>query len=231
MSRLAIYMQMLFRYKPKRYWNDILSESFDLRGVGHFGRSEAENAAMYAEKRTIIERELAGHRVAIGPDTCVLEIGSGVGYWTDFLRSQGVRSYTGNDIAPVSVQNLGARYPDFTFLLGDAGDITLAPASFDLAWMIDVTQHITDDAKFTRAIGNVWQALRPGGTFVVTFWDPATNKYLANKLRLNRIEKPRGLAAYRAIFGAAAAIGEPVPFNDKHLVVVRKASWISASKP
>jgi SAM-dependent methyltransferase len=223
MSRLAIYMQMLFRYKPKRYWNDILSESFDLRGVGHFGLSEAENAAMYAKKRAIVERELARHQVAIGPDTRVLEIGSGVGYWTEFLQSRGVRHYTGNDIAPVSVQTLGARYPDFTFLLGDAGEITHPPASFDLGWMIDVTQHITDDAAFDRALGNIWQALRPGATFLVTFWDPGTNKYLANRLRLNRIEKPRALASYRAIFGAGATIADPVPFNDKHLVVVRKA--------
>jgi SAM-dependent methyltransferase len=222
MSRLAIYMQMLFRYKPKQYWNDILSESFDLRGVGHFGRSEAENAAMYAEKRAIIERELARHHVALGPDTRVLEIGSGVGYWTEFLRSKGIRQYTGNDIAPVSIETLGARYPDFAFVLGDAGQIALPAASFDLGWMIDVTQHITDDAAFTRALTNVWQALRPGATFVVTYWDPGTNKYLANKLRLNRIEKPRGLAAYRAVFGAGAQIADPVPFNDKHLVVVRK---------
>jgi SAM-dependent methyltransferase len=222
MRRLSIYMQMLFRYKPKRYWNDILSESFDLRGVGHFGLSEAENAAMYAEKRAIIERELARQSVAIGPDTRVLEIGSGVGFWTEFLRSKGVRHYTGNDIAQVSVQTLSARYPDFTFVHGDAGDIALPRAAFDLAWMIDVTQHITDDDAFTRAIGNVWQALRPGATFVVTFWDPHTNKYLANKLRLNRIEKPRGLAAYRAVFGPGAELTDPVPFNDKHLLVVRK---------
>jgi SAM-dependent methyltransferase len=222
MRRLKIYAQMLFRYRPREFWNDVLSESFDLRGVGHFGRSEAENAAMYAEKRAIIERELARYHVALGPDTRVLEIGSGVGYWTEFLRSKGVRHYTGNDIAQVSIETLGARYPDFTFVLGDAGQIALPAASFDLGWMIDVTQHITDDAAFDRAITNVWQALRPGATFVVTFWDPGTNRYLANKLRLNRIEKPRGLAAYRAVFGAGAQISDPAPFNDKHLVVVRK---------
>jgi SAM-dependent methyltransferase len=154
----------------------------------------------------------------------VLEIGSGVGYWTEFLRSKGIRHYTGNDIAQVSIETLGKRYPDFSFLLGDAGQIPLPAAAFDLGWMIDVTQHITDDAAFHRAISNVWQALRPGATFVVTFWDPGTNRYLANKLRLNRIEKPRGLSAYRAIFGAGARVSDPVPFNDKHLVVVRKPS-------
>ena len=222
MGRLAIYMQMLFRYKPQRYWNDILSESFDLRGVGHFGRSEAENAAMYAEKRAIIERELARYHVALGPDTRVLEIGSGVGYWTEFLRSKGVRHYTGNDIAQVSIETLGARYPDFTFLLGDAGQIALPPASFDLGWMIDVTQHITDDAAFARAMRNVWQAMAVGAVFFVTYWDPGTNTSLATKLRLNRIEKPRPLAAYLALWGPGAEVLDTPPFNDKHLAVVRK---------
>jgi SAM-dependent methyltransferase len=223
MRRLSIYMQMLFRYKPKRYWNDILSDSFDLRGVGHYGLSESENAKMYAEKRAIIERELERHAITLGPDTRTLEIGSGVGFWTEFLRAKGIRHYTGNDIAQVSVDTLSKRYPDFTFVHGDAGEITLPPASFNLGWMIDVTQHITDDAAFTRALGNVWQALRPGATFVVTFWDPATNKYLTNKLRLNRIEKPRGIAAYAAVFGPSAVLSDPVPFNDKHLLMVRKA--------
>jgi SAM-dependent methyltransferase len=222
MRRLGIYMQMLFRYKPKEYWNDILSESFDLRGVGHFGLSEAENAAMYAEKRSIIERELARHAIALGPDTRVLEIGSGVGYWTEFLRAKGIRHYTGNDIAQVSIDTLSKRFPDFTFVHGDAGEVALPAAAFDLGWMIDVTQHITDDAAFDRALSNIWQSLRPGATFLITLWDPKTNKYLTNKLRLNRIEKPRGLASYRAIFGPRAELSEPVPFNDKHLLVARK---------
>jgi SAM-dependent methyltransferase len=223
MKRLGIYVQMLFNYKPRQFWNELLSDSFDLRGVGHFRLSEAENRAMYDEKRAVIERELAAHHIALGPETSVLEIGSGVGYWTEFLRSKGVTRYTGNDIAPVSVERLGARYPDFTFLLGDAGDIALPRAAFDVAFMIDVTQHITDDGAFGRAMRNVWGALKPGGVFLVTFWDPGTNKFLSTKLRLNRIEKPRGAAAYLAAFGPGATVLSQPAFNDKHLMVVRKA--------
>jgi SAM-dependent methyltransferase len=224
MKRLGIYVQMLFNYKPRQFWNELLSDSFDLRGVGHFRLSEAENRAMYDEKRAVIERELAAHHIALGPETSVLEIGSGVGYWTEFLRSKGVTRYTGNDIAPVSVERLGARYPDFTFLLGDAGDIALPRAAFDVAFMIDVTQHITDDGAFGRAMRNVWGALKPGGVFLVTFWDPGTNKFLSTKLRLNRIEKPRGAEAYLAAFGPDATIASQTAFNDKHLMVVRKAA-------
>jgi SAM-dependent methyltransferase len=222
MKRLGLYLQMLFNYKPRRYWNQLLSESFDLRGVGHFRLSEAENRAMYDEKRAVIDRMLAAHGVAVGAKTAVLEIGAGVGYWTEYLREKGVQSYVGNDIAQVSVERLSIRYPSFRFVHGDAGEITLAPAAFDLAFMIDVTQHITDDGAFDRAMRNIWAALKPGATFLVTFWDPGTNKYLSTRLRLNRIEKPRGRDAYEAIWGPAAEVLDVVPFNDKHLMVVRK---------
>jgi SAM-dependent methyltransferase len=222
MKRLGIYMQMLFNYQPRRFWNELLSDSFDLRGVGHYRLSEAENRAMYDEKRAVIERELATHRIAIGAESAVLEIGAGVGYWTEFLRSKGVERYTGNDIAQVSVERLGARYPGFTFVHGDAGDVTLPAGSFDVAFMIDVTQHITDDGAFDRAMRNVWAAIKPGGAFLVTFWDPGTNKFLSTKLRLNRIEKPRGVEAYSAAFGPGATILSRTPFNDKHLLVVHK---------
>jgi SAM-dependent methyltransferase len=222
MKRLGIYVQMLFNYQPRRFWNELLSDSFDLRGVGHYRLSEAENRAMYDEKRAVIERELAANGIGLGPETVVLEIGSGVGYWTEFLRSKGVRQYTGNDIAQVSVERLSARYPAFTFLHGDAGEVPLPAGAFDVAFMIDVTQHITDDGAFERAMRNVWASIKPGGVFVVTFWDPGTNKFLSTKLRLNRIEKPRPAAAYLAAFGPGATILSQPAFNDKHLMVVRK---------
>ena len=108
--------------------------------------------------------------------------------------------------AQVSVERLGARYPEFTFVHGDAGDVALPAGTFDVAFMIDVTQHITDDGAFGRAMRNVWAAIKPGGAFLVTFWDPGTNKFLSTKLRLNRIEKPRGAEAYLAAFGPGATI-------------------------
>lgn len=223
MRRLRIYAQMLFRYRPREFWNELLTESFDLRGVGHFRLSEEENRRMYEAKRAIIDAQLAEQHVDVGPATRALEIGCGVGFWTDYLAGRGVRDYTGNDITAISVSTLGRRYPQFRFLHGDAGDIVLPPAHFDLAFMIDVTQHITDDVAFGRAMRNVWEALAPGGTFLVTYWDPKANASLTTKLRLNRIEKPRPLSAYLALWGRDAEVLARVPFNDKELAVVRKS--------
>jgi len=33
---IKIYFNMIFRYKPKTFWNELLSNSFDLKGVGHY---------------------------------------------------------------------------------------------------------------------------------------------------------------------------------------------------
>jgi SAM-dependent methyltransferase len=223
MRSLRIYAQMLFRYRPRQFWNDLLSESFDLRGVGHFRLSEEENRRMYEAKRAVIDNVVDQQGLGIGSDTRALEIGCGVGYWTEYLQSRGVRSYTGNDITPVSVTRLRERFPAYQFVEGDAGSIALPAGAFDLALMIDVTQHITDDRSFTRALTNVWNSLAPGGVFLVTFWDPGQNMMMATKLRLNRIEKPRPLAAYTAVLGPSARILATVPFNDKQLVVLRKS--------
>ena len=214
---------MLFRYRPREFWNELLTQSFDLRGVGHFRLSEEANRQMYEAKRAIIDDQLQRHGVEVSATTRVLEIGCGVGYWTEYFVSRGVRDYTGNDITPISVTTLAKRYPQFRFIQGDAGDIVLPPSHFALAFMIDVTQHITDDVAFGRAMQNVWEALTPGGTFLVTYWDPRASASLTTKLRLNRIEKPRPLSAYTDLWGPKAEVLETVPFNDKELAVVRKA--------
>jgi SAM-dependent methyltransferase len=222
MNKLRIYAQMLFRYRPQEFWNGLLSESFDLRGVGHFRLSEEENKRLYDAKRDIVAAQLARYGVPVNAGTRVVEIGCGVGYWTDYIQARGVTHYTGNDITPVSVARLSQRFPAYGFIQGDAGDIALPSVAFDLGMMIDVTQHITDDAAFTRAMRNLWQALSPGATLLITYWDPSTNRMLATKFRLNRIEKPRPLTAYTAVWGDGAQVLATVTFNDKHLAVVHK---------
>ncbi len=218
---IKIYFNMLFRYKPKTFWNDLLSNSFDLKGAGHYRLSNEENLKMYEEKKKIISGVMKGHSVQINNSTNVLEIGCGTGYWTEYLKSLGAKNYTGNDIAEVSVQNLAKQYPEFKFIHGDISETPLPPTSFDLAFMIDVTQHITDDEKFNLALSNIWNSLKDRAFFMVTIWDPKKNVYLANKIRINRIEKPRGLEWYKKIFVNCEVLSK-TDFNDKYLLLIKK---------
>jgi SAM-dependent methyltransferase len=114
------------------------------------------------------------------------------------------------------------KYPGYNFIHGDISEVKLPENTFELGVMIDVTQHITDDERFANAMNNLWKSLKSGAFLIITMWDPAKNIYLSNKLRLNRIEKPRGLEKYLDIFGNSAGVISNVDFNDKFLLVIKK---------
>jgi len=219
---IKVYFRMLFNYKPKKFWNELLSNSFDLRGVGHYRLSSEENLKMYEKKKKILTGEMLKAQVLVSPNTSIIEIGIGVGYWTEFFRALGAKNYTGNDIAEISITKLKQRYPDYKFIHGDISEISLPEKTFDMGVMIDVTQHITDDERFNKAMDNLWKSLKRGAYLIITMWDPAKNVYLANKLRLNRIEKPRGLGWYLKAFGKDVSVLSNVDFNDKYLLIIRK---------
>jgi SAM-dependent methyltransferase len=219
---IKIYFKMMFSYKPKTFWNEILTNSFDLRGVGHYRLSNEENLKMYEEKKSIIAAEMKKNGITITKDTSIVEIGIGVGYWTDYFHALGAVKYTGNDIAEIAVTELKKKYPQYEFIQGDISEVMLPENKFDLGVMIDVTQHITDDERFSKAMDNLWKSLKSGAILMITMWDPAKNVYLSNKLRLNRIEKPRGLDRYLAVFGSDAKVLSKVDFNDKYFMIIRK---------
>ena len=64
---IKIYFRMMFNYKPKTFWNELLTNSFDLKGVGHYRLSNEENLKMYEDKKTILKTEMekAGIKVEI----------------------------------------------------------------------------------------------------------------------------------------------------------------------
>lgn len=219
---IKIYFKMMFSYKPKTFWNELLTNSFDLRGVGHYRMSNEENLKMYEEKKSIIAAEMKKSGVSITRDTTIVEIGIGVGYWTDYFHSLGAENYTGNDIAEIAVTELSKKYPQYSFLQGDISEVKLPENKFDLGVMIDVTQHITDDDRFNKAMDNLWKSLKSGAKLMITMWDPEKNVYLSNKLRLNRIEKPRGLDRYLAVYGNNAKVLSKVDFNDKYFMIIQK---------
>lgn len=219
---IKIYFSMLFHYKPKKFWNELLSSSFDLRGVGHYRLSNEENLKMYEHKKKILLDEMNRHLIHVNSNTKIVEIGCGVGYWTEMFKSLGAIDYTGNDIAEISVTNLQKKFPCYKFIQGDISEVMLEKNKFDLGIMIDVTQHITEDSRFETAMKNLWQSLKNNSHLIITMWDPKKNVYLSNKLRLNRIEKPRGLKWYLDIFGDKAEVITNTDFNDKFLLIIKR---------
>ena len=187
-------------YEPREFWQRRLSEHFDLRGTGETGLSLAYNRACYALRREVLERALRDAGADPAGRT-VLDVGCGSGFFTAFYLERGAR-VTGLDIAPVAVERLAARHPQARFLLADVSEAALAER-FDLVNAFDVLYHITDDARWERAVRHLAAAVAPGGLLLATDTFAALDDLAAHN-------QSRPLARYRALLEAAGLTCGPV---------------------
>lgn len=163
-------------FDPKQYWEERLKSLCNLEGVGCAGRTKAWNAFLYKSKVRTMNRALS----KLGLDIRgykALDIGTGVGFWIDYLLGKGVDSIIGIDIAPSSIELCKKKYSNLKnlkFVCGDiSNDIFVSElGGYDLATLataFDVLYHITDDDKFCAAIKkNIAYALNPGGYLFLT---------------------------------------------------------------
>ena len=152
-------------YDPRRFWDERLAGHFDLRGTGETGLSLAYNRACYALRREVLARALAA--AAFDPrGRRVLDVGCGTGFFTAYYLGRGA-DVTGVDIAPTSIERLRARHPQARFLLADVSEVELE-GTWDLVNAFDVLYHITDDARWERALRTLATAVAPGGLLVLT---------------------------------------------------------------
>lgn len=152
-------------YQPREFWDQRLSEQFDLRGTGETGLSLAYNRACYALRRMVLDRTLAD--AGVDPrDRSVLDVGCGTGFFTAYYLGRGAR-VTGLDIAPTSIARLSERHPQAHFLLGDVSEVAIEDR-YDIVNAFDVLYHITDDAKWETAVRHLARATGPGGTMLLT---------------------------------------------------------------
>jgi SAM-dependent methyltransferase len=152
-------------YRPREFWEQRLSEQFDLRGTGETGLSLAYNRACYTLRREVLDRALAdagfeprGRRV--------LDVGCGTGFWTEYYLRRGAE-VTGIDIAPTAIARLGERFPQARFVLADVGEAPIE-GRYDVVNAFDVLYHITDDARWTAALTHLARAVADGGLLLVT---------------------------------------------------------------
>lgn len=110
----------------------------------------------YRERRHLLARSVAD----LTPGTAV-DVGAAGGGNTRVLQSLGWQAAAleyGEQGAQVCAER------SLPVLRGDATRLPLAPASVDLVVAFDVLEHLDDDKA---AAAGVFEALRPGGTFLV----------------------------------------------------------------
>jgi len=176
-------------YQPREFWDRRLAEQFDLRGTGETGLSLAYNRACYQLRGEVLTRALRGQ--GFDPrGRAVLDVGCGTGFFTAYYLERGAR-VTGIDIAPTSIATLSRRHPEARFVLADVGEAPVE-GTYDLVNAFDVLYHITDDARWERAVAHLAAAVAAGGLLLIsdTFSD---GEGLAEHNRMRALERYRGL--------------------------------------
>lgn len=105
---------------------------------------------------------LTGH---ITPDMKVLELGCGVGYFTEYLAQTGA-TVIANDISPDLLEVARERVPakNVIFKEENAYDLTYEDASFDSVVGSSVLHHL----EIEQALKECFRVLKPGGTMFFT---------------------------------------------------------------
>jgi len=179
-------------YQPREFWDRRLAEQFDLRGTGQPGLSAEYNRACYELRRHVLDAALADERFAVAGKR-VLDVGCGTGFFTAHYLARGAR-LTGMDIAPTSIERLRQRHPEARFLLADVSE-TAITEQYDVVNAFDVLYHITDDARWERAVRALAGAVAPGGLLLLTDTFPPEGRQLpeAEHNRMRPLERYRPL--------------------------------------
>jgi len=192
-------------YRPREFWQDRLSEQFDLRGTGHPGLSAEYNRLCYALRAIVLDGLLARHHVPVAGRT-VLDGGCGSGFFVEHFLGKGA-AVTGVDLTDVSARELSRRFPAARFEVGDLSEWR-PQVKYDIVSCFDVLFHITDDAKWEHALTNLTDAVKPGGYFVFTemfYPGKRDHAHAAHNVA-------RGWEAYRpALLARGLAVLEDVP--------------------
>ncbi len=178
----------LSTYTAQAYWEERLSQHFDLIGAGYAALGPRYNARLYTARLEALEKGLT----LIGQtlkDARVLEVGCGTGFYTGYCERQGVNEYVGLDITLVSINTLQERYPRFRFIQSDitADKIPDLGSEFDIVLAADVLFHIPQDDAFEKAVRNIISQLKVGGLLIVSDVFPANSIQLANYLRIRSL--------------------------------------------
>lgn len=165
------------RFYPADYWEKRLSNRIDLRGTGHRAFDLEYNRWLYIAQSDSLNLLLDRNQISLD-DKSVVDIGSGNGYYIDFMIKHGVNQIVGLDITQSSVDYLQETFPECAAFKADISDLYLPISDkFDLLTAISVLFHITDDEKFSQSIQNIATLTKPGGYAILsdTFTKPIIN--------------------------------------------------------
>jgi SAM-dependent methyltransferase len=158
---------MTERIDPKSYWEERLTQNFNVRGVGDIGLPETYNNFLYRIRGHVFRRAVKVSGIKSGSAN-VVDVGSGTGFYIKQWLDVGVSQLTGLDLTHVAVDRLRAHFSNIEFREIDIGenDVSLAKGAFDCVSSFDVLFHIVEDLRFQSALKNIASVLKPDGVFL-----------------------------------------------------------------
>lgn len=200
-------------YKAEKYWKDRLSGyGLKLQGAGDIYLSHKENERIYLKAKEVF-LSLCRQEGVDFKKVRMLDIGCGTGFYAKIFLESGGKNYLGIDITDALFGELKGIFPDLKFRKLDICTQGLDD-HFDLIIMIDVTQHIINNNKFSFAMQNVRSHLSEDGIFIVTSWLNAEARY-------GLCEVSRPIKAYEKEF-PNHVFSKPMPFRDKFIFSIKK---------
>lgn len=156
---------MAVSFDPKKYWDDRLSEHYDLIGVGDISLTMNYNIWSYKVTRHRLKKLFQQYLPK--KKGAVLDIGSGTGFVIEIWQQFGVQ-VNGIDISATAVKKLAEKFPTHKFYEIDAGSQTLpfADNSLQAVSASSVLYHVVEDAALDQLLQSVHRVLEPGAYFI-----------------------------------------------------------------
>ena len=154
-------------FKPKDYWENILTENFTLQGTGYRDYGKNYNKWLYKVKWKTFLRAVNSLNIEKINEMDVIDIGCGTGFFIEAWKRLGVRNVAGADITAIAVNKLKRKFPNDKFYQLDIGDtLAISPHQYDIVSSFDVLYHIVDDKRYCKSLENIYSLIRPQGFFI-----------------------------------------------------------------
>lgn len=151
---------------------DTLSPYYNALWGQHIHHGYFDGCETQSQAQIRLIEELA-RQAGIQHSSKVLDIGCGLGGSSLWLAKNLDCSVTGITISPVQAK-MAAKRADadrlsdrVSFTVMDANSLQFDPELFDVVWIIECSEHLTDKQKFFRECASV---LKPGGKLALCSW-------------------------------------------------------------
>lgn len=163
-------------HNAQQYWENRLSQQYNLQQVGYYKLGEAYNRWLYKIRVQVLQKALKTLHLPNKTALQLLEIGLGDGFYLCHWQQMGIQQVQGVDIAQTVVDSISKQFSAYQFQRRDIGQALPSNAMpcYHLIHASDVLFHITSDQHYQQAIANIAQQLLPNGYFI--FSEVLTNQ-------------------------------------------------------